>query len=406
MLLALIAMQALSGVQPVERAEDFVIVGRRLESRLEACIARNCPPGEEIEAWLDVAVNDFDQGRYDDAKKRLHRAIRRNGRHQAAEPRRVAALHATLSAVAEHEGDRRVQLHSGLQARRILARQVGADDLSTLHAGLDLGDAMMTQGDGRAAERFYREAQDNAFSAGQTRLAAMIAIRRANLASLRGRRSEGDRRLDEATVLARDDADVEAAIRVFRMQRAAAGGDQAAIHALIAQTRPLDAGAPVLVYSPPYAAELFETGALGAVGAAAPGVGGASNGGIMQSLAARDPLGRIERSDAFHWVDIGFWVRPDGRTAEAAILRGSSDTGWARPLIDHIGGRRYLRHDAETGNPGQYRVERFSYRPTWGNVTGTRIARRTGAREVHWVDLSDRDLHPEPETVATGAGPS
>ena len=38
------------------------------------------------------------------------------------------------------------------------------------------------------------------------------------------------------------------------------------------------------------------------------------------------------------WIDVGFWVGPEGRVSEVEILRQGADSSWSRPLLDAIGG--------------------------------------------------------------------
>ena len=91
--------------RPPAPPNDIVVVGRRAESDLAACLARECPPTEEVEASLQASVEQFADGRYDDARRTLQQAIRRNRDHGPELPGPVSSLYATLATVAEHLGD-------------------------------------------------------------------------------------------------------------------------------------------------------------------------------------------------------------------------------------------------------------------------------------------------------------
>ena len=86
------------------------------------------------------------------------------------------------------------------------------------------------------------------------------------------------------------------------------------------------------------------------------------------------------------WVDIGFWVQPDGKVAELQILRQSGDAGWVAPLLESIGGRIYSPTDPAQG--GAYRVERYTYTSALEKKSGTRIVRRSGQARIEYLDLT------------------
>jgi len=108
-----IALSMLMLLQPAATAPvaaepeppTIIVRARRAEDDLAACLARACPPAEEIEASLDAAVQQFADGRYVDAKRNLAGAVSRNRSHAPELPELFASLLATYASVAEHEGD-------------------------------------------------------------------------------------------------------------------------------------------------------------------------------------------------------------------------------------------------------------------------------------------------------------
>jgi len=96
---------------------------------------------------------------------------------------------------------------------------------------------------------------------------------------------------------------------------------------------------------------------------------------------------RLWATDTFDdkWVDVGFWVDPDGRVREAEILRRSGDTNWTPTLMASINGRIYAPLTDPTGS---YRVERYTYTALWEDRTGTRLKQRSANARVEMLDLS------------------
>jgi hypothetical protein len=88
------------------------------------------------------------------------------------------------------------------------------------------------------------------------------------------------------------------------------------------------------------------------------------------------------------WIDVGFWIRPDGRVEEAEVLRGSSARDWAKPVIASVADRRYAPFAAEMGDTGQYRVERFTLTAEKMVPIGSLIARRAGPLELRQLDIT------------------
>lgn len=375
----LLVLALLVQLTPPAEGETIVVRARRAQDELAACLARNCPPAEEIDASLNAGVDYFRAGEYTRAKDVLARAVARNRRHAAALPGPVSTLFATYADVAEQEGDDRIFRSATRDSVAVLREHVGENSLSTLLASRRIGDMLVRLGEARAADDAYRAVQARSVEAGQPRLAAELAFRRAWLAlSVRNY----DRALalgeDAKTLAGRDDRGIAAMINVLATRVAVARGDETAVDRLVAELRTTPGAKPVLISSQPYppvgAGTPTETGRAYDTGNPTDQIG-----------AANDPLFSSDRID---WVDIGFWIRPGGETADAQILRGSDPTSWARPLLSQIASRRYSAAAADSP-VGLYRVERFTSRPSIGQVSGSRIQRRVGERTLHVVDLSD-----------------
>jgi len=99
------------------------------------------------------------------------------------------------------------------------------------------------------------------------------------------------------------------------------------------------------------------------------------------------------------WIDVGFWVQPDGRVDGLEILRQGGNTAWAEPLVESIRGRIYSTADEPT-----YRLERYTFTARQETPTGSHIRRNGPSSRVEYLDLTVSDPPPPPTTP--GARPN
>lgn len=107
---------------------------------------------------------------------------------------------------------------------------------------------------------------------------------------------------------------------------------------------------------------------------------------------------------ADRWVDIGFWVNPDGRVGDIEVLRGQGSRDWLKPVLSHLNSRIYapLKKDGNDGIPGFYMIERYTLTARWVNdSTGTRMRRRDAVPTIERLDITPEDYAP-PKEVAAG----
>jgi hypothetical protein len=97
--------------------------------------------------------------------------------------------------------------------------------------------------------------------------------------------------------------------------------------------------------------------------------------------------GSLESSDICEecWIDVGFWVTPEGKVRDAQILRNQGPTAWSKPLLRSIAGRIYSPVEDPSG---VYRVERYTYTSRWINTTESRIHRRSPNGRIEYLDLT------------------
>ena len=368
------------------RGQTIIITAKPLEQTARAlrdCLARRCSPEEDIAASLAHAENQFVAGDYEGARRTIKGSIRRNDRFASRLPVPVSYLYRASSRVAVHLGEGEDFEQSTWGIKRALKAGLPRDDVRLVAADLEVAGMQSSLGRADAARRMYGEAADDAARIGRPDLAAMAKIRLAWLSSLEGDHGLARRRLQE---LAADRspqvraARLSALVLLARLDRAQ--GRQGTSDALIAELRSAGLSKPALLYAPPFEREERE---------------------IDLSLKDNYKMLRHGKSSAYsttrlmaaenfddRWVDIGFWVTPEGRVKDADILRHSGPTYWAQPLVRSISGRIYSP-GGEVGSDGTYRIERYSYTSLWMDRTGTHLRQRGPNARLEFLDLTAED---------------
>ena len=350
----------LAAAAPDER--PIVVTGTRLVDTgkaLDACLARLCPPAEDIRATLAHAENLFVAGDYRGARRIVDEAIGRNHRHGAAFPGPVSDLHRVRGRIAAHLGDERAMTTAAYASRQVLRRGVAPDDPRHVNAQVEVADMHAAKGNLARAADGYEAAIKAAERIGRPDLAAIVAVRGAWLHLL-------DDRPDLARgKLRRIAADTRPETRIGRLtaqillaRMTAKRGKSATFESLQAELAAASRS-PILVYSPPL--DLLPDPA----GQSAPRAG--------------DPY-------QDRWIDIGFLVTPEGKAAEIEILRQGAPADWAAPLLKAIGKRIYSP-SADTER--HYRIERYTYTAFWNQQpTGTRLPVRGSQPRIEYLDLT------------------
>jgi hypothetical protein len=358
--------------------KPIVVTARSLsetERALKDCIKRKCPPDEDAKATLAHAENQFVSGSYKDARATMLNSIDRNGRAAKKYPVPVADLYRANARIAAHLGEGDDYRLSTLRSRDALKAGLPADDWRILVSSLEVGDMRARLGYPQEAERIYDEVAKAALEKGWNGLADMATLRgallmlasnssteqakgRARLEDLASRPGDKARSLRLASKIilvrkARNKAEAEAATKLVLAEYAASGG----------------AKSPTLLFAEP----IKQVQARGGKG------------------EGRTALSQANtQSVEDNWVDVGFWVAPDGKTTDIEILRQSQkDIGWTKPVIDSIRTRIYAPVQADIGDPGVFKVERYSLTAQWEEQLGTRIRQRSAQTRIERIDLSD-----------------
>lgn len=355
--------------QLAEDGKTIIVTARSLadtQAALRNCLARKCPPAEDIEASAAHAENLFVAGRYEDAMSVLGDSIGRNKHYAKQLPVEVAGLYRAHSRVSVHLGHESQYRSSTYQIVRALKAGLPDDDAKVVAGRFEVAAMQLSLGKLRVARDTYGEIAGQAERIGRGDLSRIAKLRVAWIDFLLG--DEGGAR-HKLRKMAADQAPeakvsrISALVLLSRMDREKGKG--ADTDQLIAELKRAKLDKPVLLYSPPMQLKRSP----------------------IQDEAEVGNVLRLWATDTFEdkWVDVGFWVDADGRVREAEILRRSGDTDWTPTLMASISGRIY----APLKDPsGSYRVERYTYTSLWEARTGTRLKQRSANARVEMLDLS------------------
>jgi tetratricopeptide (TPR) repeat protein len=356
-----------TGIQPAEA-----------RARLEACLARSCPPLEDVGASLQYAEALFVAGDYEDSASVLRRSLGRNRRHAERHPVAVSGLYRAQSRVAIHLGDGDRYRTASYGVLRALKAGLDDDDPQLLGARLEAADMHVSLGETTSGEQLYRAVARSARALGRADVAAMADLRRGQLYHRLGR-SDARELIEGVAASAEPRARIAryaALIALARMDRDE--GRQESSDRLIQQLVTAGFPAPVLVYSPPI--EVLDRGRP-----LHDPPGGLSQ---FPDRPSRYNVANMEPTESFdYWADIGFWVMPDGRVQDVEVLRSFGPDYWQEPVLRSVRGRIYAPAGVENAEAA-YRIQRYSYTSLLERRTGTRIAGHSAQGRIEILDLS------------------
>ena len=365
-----------SSVSPAGKNE-IVVRGRSLASLqadLDRCITDHCPLRQDVIASVRVGEALFRQGRYLQSRQLLQRAVDRDRDRAQTDPLAMAALYEATATVATHEGDQSVARHAAGARMRLLGSTVGPDSYDSLRADLDYLDFSYSHAPNTSIDESYRRLGERAEAAGQPGIAALVALRRANIAAAYDERGKIDRLL--APLIA-GSTSLPPAFRLaalsLKAKWARGGAKASAVAAFQNAVADTPQPAPVLLSSPP---NPFATD--------------------QSDINYFNLVDRESRSSTFHlrWIDIGFAIQPDGTVEDTNSLRGTMAEGDVREIEKVIQARRYAAFPATQGD--RYRVERWTLTADYGQLNGSLI--RARGFNPHFVSL---DITTDPTAAPT-----
>jgi hypothetical protein len=348
-----------------DMADDgtITVTARRmsdLAADAAACEAAPCPTRRDVAVSVAYASALFDEGKYGDAKAVLGAAVSRTKGAAAAEPLAVSILYNAQANLMLHEGDQAVGETAARQSYQVLRDNLGPDALPTLSAGYRLAQFLMRRGLLVESEALFTAIAEAAAAGGHVTLADASNLQRGRMLVLRMHAPAGYALLE--AVAARSpgpdgQADLQRAALATALLLATNRGEETRAKGYSEQLAALGPGEePQLVASNPW--PLPQSGFPWPL----PQRG-------LDNLGTAGKSGRILR-----WVDVGYWIRPDGSVDDIEVLRGSQARGWETPVLGVIASRRY----APLRDPvGQYRVERYTLTADY-YIPGASLIRRRG----------------------------
>jgi hypothetical protein len=390
--------QAQSGENP-----EIVVTGQSLEDSrraLEECLARGCPPEEDIALSLAHAENEFIGGEYEDSRKTLRQSIGRNRKHGDELPVPVSDLYRANSRISAHQGEAKNYQLSVLNMRKTLVKGLGEDDPRALAAQVEVGDSRAKLGYPDEAEGIYKRLQERALELGNGRVATFAILRQALLkqaraddasdnaykARLNGELTEILSTIRDEPMAGAEDFSLVAEVLLARQAREL--GDEGATDALLKRYAEGDgATRPILLQTDPLPILSGSEVPLDELNPA----------NTSDLLSALNSVGK--------WADIGFWVNADGKVDDVEVLRSEGTKRWLKAVIDNLATRGYapLKRTDNDPAPGFYMIERYSLTARWTNdATGTRLRRREPQLRIERLDITP-DNYERPELTKSPA---
>jgi hypothetical protein len=354
----------------------------RTAKALADCIARNCPPDEEIRAALAHGENQFVSGKYLDAKSTLKKTAGRTRKFKEKYPVEVSDLFRASGRVAEHLGEADSYQLNVLDMRDALKSGLSEKDARVMVAQIEVGDSRAKLGYPLEAFRIYENVEKTARAAGELRIADYANLRHGIMrysygetAKIADDTKKGLERIKSvAATSSANSPDIKLMADVFLARLDRKSGNQASTTAIL--KRFVEQGGskrPLLISS--YPIRTVDT---------VPDE-------YSKKMAILPSLGGNFKD---RWIDVGFWVNANGNVEDIEILRATGSTeGWVKPVTDSIKSRIYapLKATPEESNPAFYMVERYTYTSRYidsQDQTGSRLITRSTTPRVERLDLT------------------
>jgi len=348
--------------EPTEQSEPIVVTGIRIQDyrdRLRNCLARNCPPNEDIDATLALAEALLLSGEYGDARAATRASIRRNRDQAQRYPEPVSDLYRAHSRLSRSLGFDREALVSVNGILDALQQGIPDEDHRHFTARFEIAEIQLLSGYFSEAQRSLDSLARRARSVGREDVAVMAELRSLLYADIaapggtaRARLIELSRQVDPAR--RREALGAKSVLaRIYR-----ANGDHERANALLAEIGRGTSARRRLIHAPRYQ--------------------------LIGSNGEGDVTIRWAENFQDKWIDVGFWVLPDGRVSDLEILRSGRETVWTRPLLESIRGRLYSTAEEPT-----YRLERYTLTARREQPTGTRLQQQMAdMARVEYLDLT------------------
>ena len=404
-MLVLLGAAVLAAAPQSDAAKPIIITAQSIDqarARLDACLARHCPPNEDIDATLGLAESQLIQGKYHDARKVLLASLGRNKREARAYPIPVSDLYRANGKVAASLGYDKDYFNSTWGIYRTLKYGLPSDDVRKYSALMEVAEMIYRTRGHEASRHYYDAVAHRARAAGRPDIAALAELRSA----IRHLPPNSRWQINEIKrVAALQGSDMRAPVLEAKLalaRMAFMDGDEAAGSAIQKEIAALNVKRPILIYSPPYEMAARDTNSVGSEfgldqdpvmtitsGSAESGVGPsiARAGSMAAHGAQKFSTWRYAPVVDDMWVDIAFHITADGRVADARITRSHGSTFWSRPLLKSLQGRRYT--PADPASPTSRRLERYTFTSGFERKTQSRSESHAPDTRVEYLDLSE-----------------
>lgn len=373
MILVSLSLAASTAGQPQPSAEPapIIVTGERLgdlRRALAACIARHCPPNEDVDASLAVAEAEFINGDYNEAAQAIRQSLSRNRRFAATYPEPVADLYRSNARVLTHMGHDDEAERATRNILSALREGIKQEDYRHFTARMEVIDFLLRHRNPVEARRQLDTLAVRARAAGRDDVARAAQMRLLRLDDLLSPNGRARRRLLQLAASADPQQRYEmlsARLHLAALYRES--GDTARADALLADIPRPTGGERALIYAPPYrlVTQDLQEGQDGAQG---------------------NVINRLSDVADDQWIDVAYWITPEGQVSDLEVVRRGASANWADPLLASIRGRRFSQSSDGTAS---YRLERYSYTAPFEVLTGSRIPRRSRRARVEFMDLTN-----------------
>lgn len=359
---------------------DIVVTGKRLAEVHEICVKSGCTPLRDAQASIAMAEALFRDGNYGEAKSLLAAALNRNKKYASVAPKPVAALYEAYATVSLHEGDQDRFQYGVMGQVRTLRNHVPAGDPVRISAELALGDMWLQLHRYDQAAITYRGIVRQAAATNQPVTELLGSMRLVWLTALMGEPTKANRMLAELEQkFSGQQAAYSYSFDVLRLKLAVLNKNDIEVGTIISRFAEAPSATPLLLFAPPY--DLSSESPKAAAAA-------------LRFKDVTPTIGTASDVEMLSWIDVGFYIRPNGTTSDIEVLRSSRVLPrWAPIILRQVARRRYSVASITAG-AGIYRVERVTKASSYETPTDSLVRRRAAESGFHVLDLTTGSVTP------------
>jgi hypothetical protein len=370
--------------QQADPTHEITVTGVRPETyrqRLAACLARHCPPNEDADATLALAEALFLNGGYEEGRSAVGASLARNRPFVRQFPEAVSDLHRAYARLSRHLGYDDQAARSTNEILRSLQAGIPREDYRHFTARLEIAELAMAMGYAARAERELRELERVAHDAGREDVVTIARLRGLWFDYIADPQGDAKRRLTALAAATDPSHRMEASGAKLLLARIYRGeGDTRRADALLAEVGQGSSVHRRLISAPTYQLQMQERRNAMEL-----------TDDLATIVALGNTINRMPDNFRDKWIDVGFWIMPDGHVDGVEIQRSGGEAHWADPLIESIRGRIY-----STATEPTYRLERYTYTSRYERATESRMVQHTPQARLEYLDLTGNAPPPAP----------